>query len=258
MPPICRTHERSPVTTRLHITSEAAGGYRVRREAPSLAAAVNHLLDPVTTYPGWSPDRSPGRVAVVRGFDRDSRALRDAVRGAAARRGWPVLDLPAVPAFGGIPVADDVGLVVAVRPLLVPVAERCAAFWSCLMLDPVAASAGVHRANWQSRSALTVTTSRGQYDTVASRFELSGPSRYRGEGKPAMGASAIAVAPHSTGVLVERIAEGDTRTLRAVDTSLTIHLEEPTRGTIDGYPQLFPAGEYTMTALPQRYYRIAT
>jgi hypothetical protein len=101
-------------------------------------------------------------------------------------------------------------------------------------------------------------TSGGQYDTIASRFELSGPSRYRGEGKPAMGVSAIAVAPHSTGVLVERIAEGDTRTLRAVDTSLTIHIDEPTRGTIDCHPQLFPAGEYTMTALQQRYYRIAT
>jgi hypothetical protein len=196
-------------------------------------------------------------VAVVRGFDRDSRVLRDAVHGAAARRGWSVLDLPAVPAFGGIPVADDVGLVVAVRPLLVPVAERCAAFWRCSVLDPAAAAA-VYGAGWHPRSALTVMTSGGLYDMAASRFELSGPSRYRGEGQPAMGASAIAVAPHSTGVLFERIAEGDTRTVRTVDAALTVDLDEPTCGTIDGHPQLFPAGEYTMTALQQRYYRIAT
>ena len=112
-------------------------------------------------------------------------------------------------------------------------------------------------ADWQPRPALAVTTSEGQYDTIASRFELSGPSRYHRERDPTATTAAIAVEPAVTGVLVERIAGCDRKTLRTVDTSLTVRLEEPTRGTIDGHPQLFPVGEYTVTALPRRYFRVA-
>ncbi len=152
-----------------------------------------------------------------------------------------MLDLPTIPAFGRIPVTDDIGLVVAVRPVL----------------DPAAASQGMRGADWQPRPALAVTTSEGQYDTIASRFELSGPSRYHRERDPTATTAAIAVEPAVTGVLVERIAGCDRKTLRTVDTSLTVRLEEPTRGTIDGHPQLFPVGEYTVTALPRRYFRVA-
>ena len=245
------------MTIRLHATSaEDTTRYRIRREAASLAAAVDHLLDPATAHPVWPTSRSPGRIAVIRGFDRDSRALRDAVGVAAALRGWSVLDVPAVPSFGTIPVADDIGFVVAVRHILTPVAQRCAAFWRSPMLDPGAAAAGVQDVIWQSRPALSLATSGGLYDNVASRFELSGTSRYRTEGRPEAVTSAIAVEPTSSGIRVERLTGNHDETARTMDPSLTIRLDDPTPGTIDGHPQLFPAGDYTITALPQRYHRI--
>ena len=52
-----------------------------------------------------------------------------------------------------------------------------------------------------------------------------------------------------------RVDDGRERT-RVVDTTLTLQLAEPTTGTIDGHPQIFPAGTYTIIARRRPFHRI--
>src|SRR5690242_4324833 len=69
-------------------------------------------------------------VAVLRGFDKTSRATRDAINDAVREHGGHIIDVTPVPGLGelaAVPVAD---LVVATNRALAPAAERLAAYWN--------------------------------------------------------------------------------------------------------------------------------
>ncbi|WP_216215690.1 hypothetical protein [Amycolatopsis aidingensis] len=237
------------MTTRLFVDgSYVPAGYR-RRHGSFVRATVHNVLALAASGDEvFGTVAAPGRIGVVRGFDRMSRATRDEVRAVARRYGWSVLDLPTVPGFSAIPVAEDVTVVVPARRSLDPVAERCASFWNCCLLDTTAP--GVASTSYVVRTApaLAVTTEAGQHDSITSRFELSGPAVYRSEGLPDVVVSAIAVQPSGSGFVVDHQVGDRLGSTRMVDTTLWLTLAEPVPGTIDGHSQLFPAGEYAITA----------
>ncbi|MPY77634.1 MAG: hypothetical protein GEV04_03890 [Actinophytocola sp.] len=213
-----------------------------------LSATVEHLLDPEANHDLW---QGRGTIAVVRGFDKDSRSFHRTVLRAAATHGWSVTDVPAAPTFGSIPAHTDVQLVVAARASLRAVAERCAAHWGAHVVCPETAGDG---AEWQARPAASLTLSSDTMsDSVASSLHITGPVRYTaGDGDEAT-ASALVIELCESGALVT--AEGDTgtHTLRVTEGSLGITLDEPARATLDGHPLLLPDGEYTVTPRPAAF-----
>lgn len=210
-----------------------------------LSAAIEQLLDPRAGHDLW---QGRGTIAVVRGFDKDSRQFHRTVLRAAATHAWSVTDVPAAPTFGSIPDHSDVQLVVAARASLRTVAERCAAHWGAHIICPETATGG---AGWQARPAasITLTSSDARSDSVASSLRITGPVRYD-DGTASATASALVVEPCESGALVTVEAEHGAHSLRITDGSLGITLDEPARATLDGHPQLLPEGDYTVRPRP--------
>ncbi|MPY97372.1 MAG: hypothetical protein GEU97_05135 [Actinophytocola sp.] len=204
------------------------------------SATVEQLLDPAASHDLW---QGCGTIAVVRGFDKDSRNFHRTVLRAAAAHGWSVTDVPAAPTFGSIPEHTDVQLVVATRASLRAVAERCAAHWGAHVICPETANG----ADWQVRSAASLTlSSDAGSDSVASSLHITGPVRFRA-GDDERTATALVVEPCESGALVTVYDEAGSHTLHITDGDLGITLDEPARATLDGHPQLLPEGEYTVT-----------
>ncbi len=202
-----------------------------------LSATIEQLLDPATSHDLW---QGRGTIAVVRGFDKDSRSFHRTVLRAAATHGWSVTDVPAAPTFGNIPEHTDVQLVVAARASLRAVAERCAAHWGAHVICPETANG----ADWQARPAASLTLfSDAGSDSVASSLHITGPVRFRA-GDDERTATALVVEPCESGALV---TVDDEQTLHITDGDLGITLDEPARATLDQHPQLLPEGEYTVT-----------
>ncbi|GAA5125338.1 hypothetical protein [Haloechinothrix salitolerans] len=203
-----------------------------------LSATVEQLLDPAANHDLW---QGRGTIAVVRGFDKDSRSFHRTVLRAAAAHGWSVTDVPAAPTFGSIPEHTDVQLVVAARASLRAVAERCAAHWGAHVICPETAHDG---ADWRARPAASLTlSSDAGSDSVASNLHITGPVRYRAGEDDERAATALAVEPCESGALVTV----DNDQTHVTDGELAITLDEPARATLDGHPQLLPEGEYTVT-----------
>ncbi|PXY17051.1 hypothetical protein [Prauserella flavalba] len=234
-------------------TQERAGRSPIRDAA--IRAALLHLLADNTAAIRRPPSDTPARrVALIGGFDRGSRAVRAAVKAAATGHGWPLLDLPTVPAFGAIPPADDIAVVVAANPAVSQAAHRCAAFWRCRVLDPAVDPADLA---CRERPAVAVTTADGLCDHSASRWEISGSLTYRTRTGPATGVTAIAVEPGTDGIVIDRVHGDRHERARLGTTSLVLRVDLPTEGTIDGHAQIFPAGTYTFVAQPERYGHLA-
>lgn len=202
------------------------------------SATVEQLLDPAASHDLW---QGRGTIAVVRGFDKDSRSFHRTMLRAAATHGWSVTDVPAAPTFGSIPEHTDVRLVVAARASLRAVAERCAAHWGAHVICPETAGDG---ADWQARPAasLTLTGDAGS-DSVASSVHITGPVHFRA-GDDERTATALVIEPCESGALV---TIDDEHALHVTDVDLGITLDEPARATLDGHPQLLPEGEYAVT-----------
>ncbi|ETA66278.1 hypothetical protein [Haloechinothrix halophila] len=213
-----------------------------------LSATVEQLLDPTASHDLW---QGRGTIAVVRGFDKDSRNFHRAVLRAAATHGWSVTDVPAAPTFGSIPWHTDVQLVVAARASLRAVAERCAAHWGAHVICPETASDG---ADWQARPAASLALlSEGGSDSVASSLHITGPVHYKAGEDDEGTATALVIEPCESGALVTADGENGTHTIRITDGSLSITLGEPARATLDGHPQLLPDGDYTVTPRPAAF-----
>lgn len=219
------------------------------RTPDPLSAAVEQLLNPAAGHDLW---QGRGTIAVVRGFDKDSRNFHRTVLGTAATHGWSVTDVPAAPTFGSIPGHTDVRLVVAARASLRPVAERCAAHWGAHVICPETATDG---ADWHARPAasLTLTCDGAGSDSIASSLHITGPVRYQDDEGTAT-ATTLVVEPCETGALVTAEgSHGSAHTLRITDGSLRLSLDEPARATLDGHPQLLPEGDYTVTPHPAAF-----
>lgn len=212
-----------------------------------LSATVEQLLDPTASHDLW---QGRGTIAVVRGFDKDSRNFHRMVLRAAATHGWSVTDVPAAPTFGRIPQHTDVQLVVAARASLRAVAERCAAHWGAHVICPATAGDGP---DWQARPAASLTLlSEDGSDSVASSLHITGPVRFRA-GEDERSATTLVIEPCESGALVTVDDEHASHTLHSTDGELSITLDEPARATLDGHPQLLPEGEYTVTPRPAAF-----
>lgn len=144
---------------------------------------LEHLLAADTATELFGGGRRSGRVAVVRGFDVGGREFRGAIGELADASGLSVLDLPSTPAFGAVPAAEDVRLVVVARSSLLPPAERCAAFWGAPVLGPAVAN---------SLGPVVLRPAPGLQITVSDRAADGVPSRAgnRGRAGRAPGAAA--------------------------------------------------------------------
>jgi hypothetical protein len=235
------------MTIRLHSAwSDAGRGHHLRMR--SITRTVSYLLSAEAEHRLWPPDIGTGRVAIVRGSDRSSRQVREAVRVGATHHEWSLLDLAAVPEFGRIPVAADIRMVVAGHASLLAAARRCAAFWRCGVLAPATVATP---STWESlvlhpAPAVAISTSHDWYDHAAEHWALHGELAVRRDAGQWERVEEIVVHPHGDGTLVTR----DGREPALVRTSVTIRVGRAARGTIDGHAQTFPAGEYT--CLPQR------
>ncbi|WP_410582633.1 hypothetical protein [Amycolatopsis sp. lyj-108] len=221
------------------------GRQQARNRGQAIRTALTHMV----------ADGRPSatRIALIGGFDRGSRAIRTAVTSAAAEHGWGLLDLPAVPAFGAIPADGDITVVVPANHRMRGAAHRCAAAWACRVVDPAAVV--THPSDLAARScpAVAVTTADGLSDHCASRWEIRGSLTYRTSTGPVTPVTALAVEPADDGIVLDQVRDDDHRHARLGSTSVTLRLDLPTEGAIDGHAQTFPAGRYTFVAQPQRY-----
>ncbi|WP_157596942.1 hypothetical protein [Saccharomonospora saliphila] len=215
--------------------------------------AVEHVLDTAGRPPA---DGRNGTVALLRGFDRDSRELRDATRAVARRHGWSLVDLPMVPRVGRMPVADDVQLVVVARPSLRRLAERCAAYWRASVLEPEAVTADPWHWSHRAATAVDLITPEGGRDSIASRLDLSGSLAYGVSGSARTAATELSVEVSDSGVVVRYAGEAGRGLRYPRGGSLTITLDEPARGTLDGDPHLFAPGRYQLTRRRRAFDRI--
>ncbi|MEV6712598.1 hypothetical protein AB0M48_11205 [Lentzea sp. NPDC051208] len=187
-------------------------------------------------------------MAVVRGFEKHSREIRGTVRDIAGALQHRVLDLPTDPRFGAIP-AVDVRAVVATRPSLVPTAARCAAHWGCRLIEPVAHPADSATFRLRPAPALSIQTADGLRDRISDRFQLDGLIHYQVADLPEVLARVLAVEPQGNRMrLCHRDTDGRRDRSEPAGAVLRLRLDEPTPGVIDGHQQIFPVGDYIISA----------
>ena len=218
--------------------------------------AVEYLLNPEAEIALRQTGDDQGRIAIVHGWDEGGRAVGDAVRAAAVSHGWAVLDLPTVPDFGCLPLADDIRLVIAANASLIPIATRCAAFWGCCMLDAATAASDPLSFTTRAAPALAVAATGSLSDYVTSRWEITGSFSYHGQVGPQVAATAIGIEPSSDGILFDQVVDGRYDSAHLVRSSMAIHLDRATEGSIDGHPGVFPAGKYTFVPQARQFHRI--
>lgn len=215
---------------------------------------LEHLLDPDTTTTVFPHGVRSGRIALVRGFDVASREFRGAIGDLTKKLALRLLDVPSAPAFGAIPAAEDVKLVVVARRSLLSQAERCAAYWGAPVLGPAVANS-IGPVLVRSVPGLRVTTDEHGADGVAARLAVSRPVSYRIGGGPRLGADSFGVEPSNAGILVQAAAGGQ-ETLRVAERPVEFHLQQDTEAVLDGHPVLLPAGGYLIESRPEAFHRI--
>ncbi|WP_410582617.1 hypothetical protein [Amycolatopsis sp. lyj-108] len=231
------------MTIRLHGAWSDAGRNR-HLHLQAITRAISLLLKTDPDRTAWPAGIGSGRVAVVRGPDRESRQVRDAVRAAVTQTQGALLDLPSVPDFGRIPVAGDIRFVVAGHASLFAAARRCAAFWRCGVLTPATAAAIAITETFALRStpAAAISTSYDWYDHCARNWTLKGDLSLRTTTGEWTRATDVVLRPSPAGLLVTT-PYGET--LQEGIEPLAIRAEQAVSGTIDGHEQVFPGGEYT-------------
>ncbi|MDV6011279.1 hypothetical protein [Haloechinothrix sp. LS1_15] len=230
-------------------------------------ATVDRLLAAPEQHGLASRELRGSGVAVVRGFDRDSREFRTMIATAVREHGWWVTDLAAAPSFGAIPDSGDIRLVVAARASVLPLARRCAAHWQATLLDPSGdgGDGGGHEPALVVDVAYAASDTEPEQpagyrttarDAVATRLAISGPVSYRIGAATAGTADTLAVEPVANGSLVETGTDGLGTNLRIATGEVTVELDTATEATLDGHPQLLPDGQYTVSLHAHAYRRL--
>jgi hypothetical protein len=195
------------------------------------------LVDAVTSLLVENADllSGTGNVAVLRGFDRASRATRDAITAVVREHGGSVLDLAPAPRSGEIAALPAADLVVAVSSSTTAAAERCAAFWGVPVVS-VTDDAG-------QRDALVITSEEGLNDVLVRELRFTGDLRWAAGDAELAAAVTVLVRPTAEGALVAADAEEPVTSGEVV-----IVAGEDVVGEMDGAPRAIAPGRYRLTA----------
>ncbi|MGH3435821.1 MAG: hypothetical protein ACRDRN_05070 [Sciscionella sp.] len=194
--------------------------------------------------------RGQGSIALIRGFDRSSRALRDELRAIVAGLGVELLDITAARRLGPPPSARKVSLVIASRGSLLAPAQRYAAHWNATVLHPDVLTTG---GELTCTRVPTVAVRFGEDRTVrsvVSRFSLSG-TLWPVEGTGGEALHALAVVPDTNGMVVTFTDAGAREQMRTLHHALTVELAEPAIGHLDSEQRSFHEGRYVITPAEQ-------
>ncbi|RAS64796.1 hypothetical protein C8D87_105289 [Lentzea atacamensis] len=97
-------------------------------------------------------------------------------------------------------------------------------------------------------SALRIQTADGTRDHVVKRIEFDGAIQYRLADGPEACARLLVVEPHGDHMRLRRRGFDGRCGDGATSGALRLRLGEAATGTIDGHPQIFPAGDYRIFA----------
>jgi hypothetical protein len=201
---------------------------------PSLRSDQRKLVDTLTALLEENPGllSANGTVAVLRGFDRNSRAARGAVQAVVREHGGRALDIAPVPGLGELAALPAADLVVAVSASCTVPAERCAAFWGV----PVLTLAGLG----SDHGALTITTDDGRTDVLVRELRLTGLLNWSDSETAMQPAENLVVRPTDAGAVVTAAANNVKMTVGEV----VIEVEGEVVGEVDGNPHLVTPGRY--------------
>lgn len=231
------------------MTSTLSPRSRTPRRAPVLRSP---LVDAVRAVVQRRPEVRV--VALLRGFGRSGRDVRDAVRAALRDSGARLLDLTPVPGLGELADLPPADLVVAASPALSAAATRCAAFWDVPVITPDHTAAAGTACTTQP--ALTIHRDGGRGDVIVRELRLTGPVRWSDAGGPERSADSLVLRPTARGA-VAVATSGAASTTRPLTGDLTIRVAGEVTGDVDGVPHLVVPGEYHARPTAQPVSRIS-
>lgn len=189
---------------------------------------------------------TPTTLVLVRGFDRASRSMVPTARRVAAASMLSFHDAVPAAAFGCVPEIDGMAVVLVANSALIPIAERYAAEWAGWVL---ALGDAVEEPVLRPAPAVLITAADGRRDHAVARLCVPGVAEPARDGR-----FDLAVEPHAHGLRVDRDRDGEN--VSTIEPSARFTVGRETLGNLDGVPQPFAAGEYTVVIEPIAFHRI--
>ncbi|WP_157495013.1 hypothetical protein [Kutzneria sp. 744] len=220
------------------------------RPAPQLRRDQRALVEAIRRMTGFEA------VAVLRGFDKTSRATRDAINEVVREQGGHIIDVTPVPGLGELASVPAADLVVATNRSLAAAAERCAAYWNVpavVLGDGV----GEHGRLVRTRQpAVSVTRDGGGQDVVVRQLRLLGPVTWSDGSAPARPAEELVLKPTIAGMVVTATYAGTTVT-RPASRMIEVEITDEVVAEIDGHAGLVSSGRYEARPTTRPVCRVA-
>jgi hypothetical protein len=182
-------------------------------------------------------------VAVLRGFDKTSRATRDAIAEVVREHGGRVIDLTPVPGLGELATVPAADLVVATSRSLAAAAERCAAYWNVPAVVPGDGTGEHGRLVRTRQPAVVVSRDEGGQDVVVRQLRLLGRVNWSDGTAPARPAEELVLKPTIEGMVVTA-QHGGTSVTRPVTRMIEVEITDEVVAEIDGHAGLVGVGRY--------------
>jgi hypothetical protein len=218
------------------------------RSVPQLRRDQRALVEAIRRMTGFET------VAVLRGFDKTSRATRDAINEVVREHGGRIIDVTPVPGLGELAAVPTADLVVATNRSLAAAAERCAAYWN---VPAVVLGDGEHGRLVRTRQpAVSVTRDGGGQDVVVRQLRLLGRVAWSDGSAPARPAEELVLKPTIAGMVVTAVYAGTTVT-RPASRMIEVEITDEVVAEIDGHAGLVGTGRYEARPTTRPVCRVA-
>ncbi|WP_025360043.1 hypothetical protein [Kutzneria albida] len=207
------------------------------RPAPALRRDQRALVEAIRRLPDFRT------VAVLRGFDKSSRATKDALLEVVRERGGHLVDLTPIPGLGELSATPQADLVVATNRALTAAAERCGAMWNVPVVVPGEIGEDSGRLIRTHQPAVLITRDNGRQDVVVRELRLLGRVAWTDGGGRARDAEELVLRPTAEGMVVTAVFAGVTTT-RPAARAVAVEVGEDVVAEIDGQPNLVVPGSY--------------
>jgi hypothetical protein len=219
------------------------------RPAPQLRRDQRALVEAIRRMTDFEA------VAVLRGFDKTSRATRDAINDAVREHGGHIIDVTPVPGLGELAAVPAADLVVATNRALAPAAERLAAYWNVPAV--VLGEGSEHGRLVRTRQpAVFVSNETGGQDVVVRQLRLLGPVTWTDGTAPARPAEELVLKPTIEGMVVTAQYAG-TSVTRPASRMIEVEITDEIVAEIDGHAGLVGTGRYEARPTTRPVCRVA-
>jgi hypothetical protein len=219
------------------------------RPAPQLRRDQRALVEAIRRMTDFEA------VAVLRGFDKTSRATRDAINDAVREHGGRIIDVTPVPGLGELAAVPTADLVVATNRALAPAAERLAAYWNVPAV--VLGEGPEHGRLVRTRQpAVFVSNENGGQDVVVRQLRLLGPVTWSDGTAPARPAEELVLKPTIEGMVVTAQYAG-TSVTRPASRMIEVEITDEIVAEIDGHAGLVGTGRYEARPTTRPVCRVA-